>query len=87
MSGILKESDFPGGAGVEAMVGVALPPEADWTPAPSPPDPRDTAVIEPNLTSNANTHLDKNSTNFSPASMVVAWVCIGEIIIWRGICN
>ena len=33
----LKESDLPGGAGVEAPMGVVLPPEADWTPDPSPP--------------------------------------------------
>ena len=87
MSSVLKESDFLGGAGVEAMVGVALLPEADWTPAPSPPDSRDTAVVRPNLTSNANTRLDKNSTNFNPVPIVVTWVCIGEIIIWRGICD
>ena len=35
--GDLKESDFPGGAGVEVPMGVVLPPEADWTPDPSPP--------------------------------------------------
>ena len=82
MTGVLDEPDFTG-AGVEATMGVAPPlvPEADWTPAPSPPDTRDTAVDGPNLTSSANTRFDRNSTNFNPAPMVVAWVRIGEIII------
>ena len=67
--------------------GVVPPPEADWTPDPLPPDSRDTAFIGPNLTSNANTRLDKNSTNFNLAPIVAAWIHIGEIIICRGICD
>ena len=63
----------------QTTMAVALPPapEVDRTPAPSPPDSRDTEDAGPNLTSSANTRFERNSTNFKPAPMVAAWVCMG----------
>ena len=89
VNGVFEESCFSGGVGGEATMGVALPPipEVDWTPAPSPPDSKDTADAGPNLTSSANTHFERNSTNFKPAPMVTAWVHMGSIMICRGICD
>ena len=88
LSGVLEEPGPPE-EGVEATLGVALlpVPVEDWTPGPSPPDSRDTVVIGPNLTSSANTRLDRYSMNFNPAPMVPAWVCMGDIIICKGTCD